>query len=198
MKFYEERLVTLTLWSHKISRLEQLAATDFQYSGHLLCSDEVKCIAYEQETTKWESDDNLFAEHIRLLSSYSFIRSIQVDEAQEAAEKEAQKVAQKEAQKPTFISRDLAFFDPSLQYNFSKLRLYHDINNFVEHILHCADRYREIDVTELLSKCLRDHAFTWSQSIQLKDVTLVKYMEVLTAKFEKPLPASQEPFKSTV
>ena len=81
IKFYEERLATLTSWSHKTSRSEQLATAGFQYSEHSLCSDGVKCIACGQEATEWESDDNPFVEHIRLSSSCSFIRSIQVDEA---------------------------------------------------------------------------------------------------------------------
>ena len=85
--------------------------------------------------------------------------SIQVEEAQEATEKEAQKAAQKEAQRPTSTPRDIGFFDPFLQFDFSELRLYHDINEFVKHILQCADQYREIDIIELLSKCLRGSAF---------------------------------------
>ena len=132
----------------------------------------------------WEPNDKPLAEHIRVSPSCSFIKDIQEKESQEAAEKEAQK--------PTPTSRDLAFFDPSLQFDFSKLRLYHDIDEFVEHILQCADQYRHVDIIEWLPKCLRGQAFAWSQSIQLKDVTLVKYMEVLTVKFRKPSAAAQE------
>ena len=142
MKSYEERLATFTStpypsspasWPHESPKPEQLAAAGFEYAGHTYYPDEVKCTACDAELSDWEPHDNPLAEHIRVSSDTpcSFIRGIQEKESQEAAEKEAQK--------PTLTSRDLVFFDPSLQFDFSKLRLYHNINKFVEHILQCAN-----------------------------------------------------------
>ena len=89
----------------------------------------------------------------------AFKSSIQVEKAQEAAEKEAQKAIQKEAQRLISTPRNIEFFDPFLQFDFLELRLYHNINEFAKHILQCANQYREIDIIELLFKCLREPAF---------------------------------------
>ena len=192
MKFYQDRLdtftstpyLTSTSWPHKSPRREYVAMAGFEYIEDTYWPDHVKCTACGAQLMDWESNDKPLAEHIRVSPSCSFIKGIQEKKSQEAAEKEAQK--------PTPTPRDLAFFDPSLQFDFPKLRLYHNINKFAEHILQCADQYRHIDIIELLSKCLRGQAFVWSQSIQLKDVTLAKYMKVLTVKFRKPSAAAQE------
>ena len=94
--------------------------------------------------------------------------------------------ATKEAQKPTPTPQDIGFFDPSLQQDFPELRLFHDVDSFIKHLKKCADQYREKDILQLLSKCLRGPAFTWSQSIDsLKSASLNQWMEVLTAKFKK-------------
>ena len=59
--------------------------------------------------------------------------SIQVEKSRKAIKKE--EAAKKEAKKPILTLRDLVFFNLSLQFDFSKLRLYRNINKFVEHIL---------------------------------------------------------------
>ena len=135
MKSYQERLDTFTStpyptstsWPHKSPRLEQVAMAGFEYIGDTYWSDHVKCTACDAQLMNWEPNDKPLAEHIRVSPSCSFIKGIQEKESQEAAEKEAQK--------PTPTPRDLAFFDPSLQFDFPKLRLYHDIDEFAEHIL---------------------------------------------------------------
>ena len=104
----------------------------------------------------WKSNDKPLAEHIRVLSSCLFIKDIQEKKSQRAT----QKTTEKEAQRPISTSRDIDFFDPSLQFDFSELRLYHNINEFVKHILQYANQYRQVDIIELLLKCLRDQTFT--------------------------------------
>ena len=58
-------------------------------------------------------------------------------------------------EKPTL--KNIGFFDSLLQYNFSKLRLYHNVNIFVNQI--SCDQYHEADIVQLFSKCLRGAAF---------------------------------------
>ena len=87
-------------------------------------------------------------------------------------------MSQKE--KPT--PKDIGFFDPSLQYDFPELRLYHDVNIFVDQV--SCDQYHEADIVQLLPKCLRGAAYMWYQS-NLKDADLVKCMKTLVVKFKK-------------
>ena len=63
----------------------------------------------------------------------------------------------KNIQKKKLISKNIGFFDLSLQYNFPKLRLYHDVNIFVNQI--SCDQYHEADIVQLFPKCLRDAAY---------------------------------------
>ena len=103
-----------------------------------------------------------------------------------SARLQAQRKELQEAQKPTPTPQDIGFFDPSLQQDFPELRLFHDVDSFIKHLKKCADQYREKDILQLLFKCLRGPAFTWSQSIDsLKSASLTQWMEVLTAKFKK-------------
>ena len=83
-----------------------------------------------------------------------------------------------EPQKEVFTSKDIGFFDPSLQHDFPELRLYHDVNVFVDQVQQC-DQYRGTDIVQLFSKCLRGAAYMWYQGNQkaLKDADLAKCME---------------------
>ena len=60
-------------------------------------------------------------------------------------------------EKKVFTLKDIGFFDPSLKFNFSKLRLYHNVNIFVNQI--SCDQYHEVDIVQLFSKCLRGAAY---------------------------------------
>ena len=176
---YQSRLAIFIAWLYTLLKPQpkDLAAAGFKYnSSRLRCSDEVRCTECLITLDGWESNDDSIAEHLRCSSDCQLIKKI-IIKAKEALE----------AQKPTPTAQDLAFFDPSLEIDFLGLRLYHDIGKFVEHILQCADQYREADILYLLPKCLRGTAFTWYSSIDtLKNsADLAKCMEVLIAKFKK-------------
>ena len=67
--------------------------------------------------------------------------------------KEKKVFTSKNIQKKKSILKNIGFFDSSLQYNFSELRLYYDVNIFVNQI--SCDQYHKADIVYLLSKCLR-------------------------------------------
>ena len=79
----------------------------------------------------------------------------------EDREEELREKEEKEDQKPTPTPYSIGFFDPSLQHDFSELRLYYNIESFAKHTKECFDLYREVDLLQLLSKYLRGLAFTW-------------------------------------
>ena len=60
-------------------------------------------------------------------------------------------------EKKVLILKNIGFFNSLLQYNFSKLRLYYDVNIFVNQI--SCDQYHEADIIQLFSKCLRGAAY---------------------------------------
>ena len=61
--------------------------------------------------------------------------------------------------KKVFTLKNIGFFNSSLQYNFLKLRLYYNVNIFVNQI--SCDQYHEADIIQLFSKCLRGAAYMW-------------------------------------
>ena len=71
----------------------------------------------------------------------------------------SQKSTVTEHQKPQEVPtpKDIGFFDPSIQHDFPKLRLYHDVNVFVDQVP--CDQYHEADIIKLLPKCLRGAAY---------------------------------------
>ena len=73
---------------------------------------------------------------------------------------------------------------PSLQYDFPELRLYHDVNVFVDQVP--CDQYRGTDIVQLLPKRLRGAAYMWYQSNRKTlSADLTKCMEALIAKFKR-------------
>ena len=63
----------------------------------------------------------------------------------------------KNIQKKKLILKNIGFFDSLLKYNFSELRLYYNVNIFVNQI--SCDQYHEADIIQLFSKCLRGAAY---------------------------------------
>ncbi|CAD6576946.1 MAG: Baculoviral IAP repeat containing [Alectoria sarmentosa] len=206
MTSYGYRLATFTSsipWPHAppTPQPKDLAAAGFKHTPNKIDPDSVKCSECSLELSGWEPHDNALTEHAKRSpqcpSPYSsLIKSLrpptrilrQVD--QKFTAKEPPQISQKstipehQAQEvPT--SKDIGFFDPSLQYDFPELRLYHDVNVFVNQVP--CDQYRGTDIVQLLPKCLRDAAYMWYQSNQetLKDIDLTKCMEALVAKFKK-------------
>ena len=89
-------------------------------------------------------------------------------------------MSQKE--KKVLTLKNIGFFDSSLKYDFSELRLYHNVNIFVNQI--SCDQYHEADIVQLFSKCLRGATYMWYQ-FNLKNADLVKCIKTLIVKFKK-------------
>ena len=85
---------------------------------------------------------------------------------------------------PQASPKDIGFFDPSLQYDFPELRLFHDANTFCDHTKHCRSEsgFLAADILELLPKCLRGEALAWFRSLP-KNWDLIMYVVEMRKRF---------------
>ncbi|CAF9925161.1 MAG: hypothetical protein ALECFALPRED_002913 [Alectoria fallacina] len=197
---YKERLDTFTFssipWPHTppTPQPKDLAAAGFKHTPTKGDPDNVECIECKLELSGWESHDNALTEHVKrspkcrspyssLLQSLKPPTRILRQMSQKEKEVPTPKDIQKEKKVPT--PKDIGFFDPSLQYDFPELRLYHDVDIFVDQVPF--DQYHEADIVQLLPKCLRGAAYMWYQS-NLKNADLAKCMRTLVVKFKKESP----------
>ncbi|CAF9943111.1 MAG: Baculoviral IAP repeat-containing protein 5, partial [Alectoria fallacina] len=200
---YKERLATFTFssisipWPHTppTPQPKDLAAAGFKHTPTKGDPDNVEYIECKLKLSGWEPHDNAFTEHVsrspKCQSPYSSLLQSLKPPSQIATNvirktpKEKEVLTSKDIQKEKPTPKDIGFFDPSLQYDFPELRLYHDVNIFVDQVP-CDDQYQEADIVQLLPKCLRGAAYMWYQSNHaLKDANLAKCMKVLIAKFKK-------------
>ena len=106
----------------------------------------------------------------------------------------------KEASKSTIKSpQDLGFFDLTLQHDFPELRSYNNVYEFINHIQKCKNRYRDADILQMLSKCLREPANQWyrdlleSSDLRSPSRTLKMWLSALEIQFKKTKQTAKSP-----
>ena len=193
MTSYEERLATFIAWPHAppTPQPKDLAAAGFKHAPTKSDPDRVKCTECKLDLDGWEPHDNAFTEHASRSPQCIIIITKRLRPPTRVLEQMSRKSTVKEAtqvpqQLAPISASDIGFFDPSLQHDFPELRLYHDVNVFVDQVQQC-DQYLEADIVQLLPKCLRGAAYMWYQGNQetLKDADLTKCMQALIAKFKE-------------
>ncbi|CAF9921791.1 MAG: hypothetical protein ALECFALPRED_001876 [Alectoria fallacina] len=201
MTSYKERLDTFTFssipWPHTppTPQPKNLAAAGFKHTPTKYNPDDVECIECKLKLSGWEPHDNAFTEHVKrspqCQSPYSSLMQGLKPPTRIQMSQKSIIPKHQEPQKDVPTPKDIGFFDPSLQYDFPELRLYHDVNIFVDQVP--CDQYHEADIVQLLPKCLRGAAYMWYQSNHaLKNADLAKCMKLLVAKFKKESPIQQE------
>ena len=82
-------------------------------------------------------------------------------------------------------TKDIGFFDPSLEYDFPELCLFQNVKTFCDRIRRL--RFCETDILDVLPSCLRGEALTWFRS-QSKYRELAVCLGAMRARFWQQAP----------
>ena len=85
------------------------------------------------------------------------------------------------------IWRDLASFDLTIRVDIPEQRLFQSVEYFADWIRQFASQYQEVDILQLLSRCLRGPAYAWFSNYN-QGLDLNKCLEELVIEFEKKIP----------
>ena len=172
MSTYTECLASFASWPHTSPTPEALAEAGFSHMPTASYTDNVVCRICNTRLFDWEPEDDPEFEH--LIHSGSCRRF----------QKRPPKTL---IPKPTPIPKDIGFLDPSLQYDFPELCLFHNAHTFCNRIEQCRSEFLEADILQLLPKCLRGEALTWfNQSRSNQDLS--KCMQAMKAQFQQAAP----------
>ncbi len=159
-----ECLALFALWPHISPTLKDLVRAGFSHKPISKEPDSVIYKIYNDCSYDWEPEDDPETE--LYIHSKSCLRLWKSESRQKPSPK------------------DIGFLGLSLQYNFPKLYLFHDIHAFCDRIKRLD--FQEADILALLPKFVRGEALTWFRKSKYQD--LAGCIRAMRAKFQQAAP----------
>ena len=183
MSTYADRLASFAAWPHASPTPEQMARAGFKHMPTSEHPDNVICKTCGNLICNWKPDhDPKIQRHIyhhRCSTLWLVLAT---------------------AGRKMPSTKDLGFFDPSLEYDFPELCLFQNVKGFCDRIRRLRSFF-EGDILDLLPKCLRGDALKWFDQWfdKAKHRDLATCLGAMRARFwqqappEAPPKASQAP-----
>ena len=165
MSTYADRLASFGNWPHTSPTPKQMARAGFKHMPTNKYPDNMSCSCGDgnHNLCGWKPDDDpklqLHIHNYRCSSLWLVL-------------------ATTERKMPS--TKDIGFFDPSLQYDFPELCLFQNVKTFCDRIRRL--RFLETDILDVLPSCLRGEALAWFRS-QSKHRELAVCLGAIRARF---------------